>query len=168
MRNSVGVSATSEPSTFTRWLTRSISMPETATRSVADWAACGRRKQGLDAVDQWLELEGLGDVVVGPHVEADDLVDLFAAGGEHQHADALRFGVAAQLAADLQPVNYRKHEVEDHQFGQDERAHDSSPSRPSAARINLEALFGQVIRQDFDDRPLVLDEQDLLLHTGRT
>jgi hypothetical protein len=123
-------------------------------------------QQGLDAMDQRLELERLGDVIVGSHVEADDLVDLFAARGEHQDADAVRAGIAAQLAADLQPIDDRQHQVEDDQVGH-QRAGAPQPFASVGRGMNLKALFRQVVTQDFDDRTLVLDEQDLLLHGWR-
>src|SRR3712207_7018287 len=47
----------------------------------------------------------LGDVVVGPQLQADDLVDLLRARGEHDDRDrALR----AQPPAHLQPVDARQ------------------------------------------------------------
>ncbi len=55
---------------------------------------------------------GLAEIVVGPHLEAEDAIDLLAARREHEHGQpALR----AQVAADLEAVGAGHHEVEDHQ-----------------------------------------------------
>ena len=59
--------------------------------------------------EQFARLEGLGQVVVGPHLETDDAVHGVAAGGEHQDRRVL---AAADGPADLQPVDVGQRQVE--------------------------------------------------------
>jgi len=58
--------------------------------------------------------EGLGEVVVGPDLEAEHAVDLLGAGGEDQDRDD---AVAADAAAYLQAIERRQHPVQDDQVG---------------------------------------------------
>ena len=60
--------------------------------------------------DQLVEVERLGEIVVGAEVEIGDLVGRGVAGGEHQHRRDLGL---AQLAEHLAAVQPRQHEVED-------------------------------------------------------
>ena len=67
-------------------------------------------QQGPDPGEQFGEPEGLGDVVVGAGVEADDGVHLVGAGGQHEDRHAVALG--AQPAADLEAVHAGQAEVE--------------------------------------------------------
>ena len=67
----------------------------------------------VDARHQLARVEGLGQVVVGAHLQADDAVDVVALGGEHD--DRGRGRLRAQAAADRQAVLARQHQVEHHQ-----------------------------------------------------
>ena len=62
--------------------------------------------------------EGLGDVVVGAELEAEDAVDLVAARGEHDDRD-VRGG--AQVLAMSSPDLPGQHHVEDDEVGLDLR-----------------------------------------------
>ena len=64
----------------------------------------------LDAASELPHREGLGDVVVGAHLEAGDLVDLVPLRGEH---DDRHLAAGAKAPADLDPVELREHDVED-------------------------------------------------------
>jgi hypothetical protein len=48
-------------------------------------AARQAAQQGLDAGEQHARLNRLGDVVVGTHFEAENLVEIFVTGGQHQN-----------------------------------------------------------------------------------
>jgi hypothetical protein len=84
-------------------------------------ASPGRQapQQGLDAGEQDARLNRFGNVVVGAHLEAENLVEILVAGGQHQdHAAILR----AHGAADLETILAGQHDIEDDQvglFGQD-------------------------------------------------
>jgi hypothetical protein len=75
-------------------------------------------QDGADARQQLARLEGLGQVVVGAELQADDPVHRVALGGEHQHRHLA--GVARQrahAAAHFQAVDVRQHQVQHHQVG---------------------------------------------------
>jgi hypothetical protein len=61
--------------------------------------------------------EGLGDVVVGAHLEAEDLVALLGAPGHHDDRDAARLGVLLQPAADFPAVEVGHHDVQQDEVG---------------------------------------------------
>ena len=62
--------------------------------------------------------ERLGDVIVGPHREADDLVGFLGLGGQHEDGDAARPLARAQFAADFQAVHFGQHQIQEDQIGQ--------------------------------------------------
>ena len=80
--------------------------------------------------DQLPRAERLGEVVVGADGEADDEVGLGVAGGEHQHRHR---SVALDLAAHLEAVEAREHEVEHHEVGLEAPVQARRPAGPSAA-----------------------------------
>jgi hypothetical protein len=72
----------------------------------------------VDPGDQLARIEGLGKVVVGAHLQADDAVHLVALGGEHHDRGPVvpLGGISPpEAAADREPVLARKHEIEHHQ-----------------------------------------------------
>ena len=68
----------------------------------------------LDALHHQALRERLGDVVVGAHLEAEQLVDLLVLGGEEDHRHV---GLLAQAAQQLHAVHARHLDVEDRQVG---------------------------------------------------
>src|SRR5579863_4624825 len=66
-------------------------------------------QQGVDARQQFLHGERLGQVVIGPHIETRHTVLYRSTRGEHQHGCHNVFGT--QLAAHLEPVNTRQHQI---------------------------------------------------------
>src|SRR4029453_2631384 len=71
----------------------------------------------LDHVEEGEGGEGLGEVVVGPGGQALVAVALLGLGGEHHDHDVAGVGVGLELAADLQAVQPRHHDVEQDQPG---------------------------------------------------
>ena len=70
-------------------------------------------RDGIDAREQFVDAEGLGDVVVGARAQPPHLVGLVAARGEHEDTEC---GVLlAKPAADFEAVHAREHEVEQDQ-----------------------------------------------------
>src|SRR5262249_52832899 len=80
--------------------------------------ALGPTENGLDAEQELSHAEGLGHVVVGAELEADDAIDLLTARGQHHDRDRARRRVATELAADVGARAVGQHEVEDHEVGQ--------------------------------------------------
>ena len=72
----------------------------------------GPSQDRLDPGHQGARVERLRDVVVGAQLEADDRVDVVVAGGQDQDR---RVAAAAQLAAHLEPIPTRQHQVQDHE-----------------------------------------------------
>ena len=69
----------------------------------------GPAQQGADAGLELQDVEGLRHIVVRAGLEAQELVRILAAGGEHDDGHG---GEGADLLAGLQPVEARHHEVE--------------------------------------------------------
>jgi hypothetical protein len=69
----------------------------------------GAAEHGLDAGEQLARRERLRQVVVGAELESGDAVGLLVARRQHQDRDVR---VAADAAADLEPVNVRQAHVE--------------------------------------------------------
>jgi hypothetical protein len=84
-------------------------------RSFCHRGAGGAAKEGVDAGEQFAHAEGLGEVIIGAEIEADDLVNLLAFGREHQ--DGQGNLLCAELFADLVAAEARQHHVEQEQAG---------------------------------------------------
>ncbi len=74
----------------------------------------GAAQHGLDALDQQALGKGLGDEVVGAHLEPEQLIDLFVLGGEKDHRD-VRF--LPQAAQQFHAVHARHLDVENGEVG---------------------------------------------------
>ena len=111
--NSFGVSSSSRsPSVTVRAGTSTASSPTRTTSRLAR-----RRRPACDRPnprEQLAEPERLDEIVVGAHLEPDDLVDLLALGGDHDDRDA-RAG--AELPAHRQAVHVGQAEVEQDEVG---------------------------------------------------
>ena len=122
--------------------------------------AVGRRaaQDRAHARDELARVERLRHVVVGADLEADDLVDVLVARGQHQHRQVA--GLPDALA-DLDAVDVGQHQVED-----DERRllRLDELQRLGAARGRADVVAGvlQVRGDERRDRRLVLDDQHRL------
>jgi hypothetical protein len=115
--------------------------------------------------EQFLEGEGLGEIIVRPRHEAVQLVAQAAARGEHHHGQARR--MAAQRAAQIEPVHVGQAEIEQHhaeRLGVDAGEHLRALAMPGDAV----APRGQPARHEASDADIVLDQQDVhaALSTG--
>jgi hypothetical protein len=143
-------------------------VPRSSTKS-PNSKVCGVRKarpgfvralaaqDRVDAGHQLARVEGLGQVIVGAHFEADDAVDVLALGG--QHDDRGLVAGAAQAAADRQAVFAGQHQVQHQQvvaLAQPQLVH----GRRAFGRHDLEALFGQVTAQQVAQAHVVVDHHD--------
>src|SRR5690606_6953987 len=121
-------------------------------------AVAAAAQHGTDPGDQLAGGEGLGDVVVGPYLQADHLVDLAVLGGHHDHGDV---GAAAQLAAHLGARQPGQHQVEEDEVGAVALELVESVG-PGGRDGDLEALLAEHVRQGVGEGLLVLDDE----HSG--
>jgi hypothetical protein len=108
-------------------------------------------------------VERLGEVVVGADLEADDLVDVVVARGQHQDRHV---GRRPDLAAHLEPVDVRQHQVEHNEVGL-RRVGLLKRLGPVARDLDVVAGVLEVHRHERGDVPLVLHHKDLLGHGHR-
>jgi hypothetical protein len=114
------------------------------------------------AAAELTDRERLGDVVVGPHLEPEHLVDLVVLGREH---DDRHLATGAQPATDLDPVDLGKHDVEDHEV---EPLLREAVERLAAVlrRDDFIAVLAKRISEQRLHRLLVVDEQDASRSVG--
>ena len=120
--------------------------------------AVGPPEQRLDPAQQLAQPERLGQVVVRAELQADDLVDLLVAGGEHQHR-RLRAG-RAQPAQDLEAVHARQPDVEQDRGPAPISGRDLEALLAGAGEGDLVALLLQGVLDPARDGVLVFDDQD--------
>ncbi|MNR25185.1 hypothetical protein D3C85_1423190 [compost metagenome] len=120
-------------------------------------------QQRLDARQQQARAHRFAHVVVGAQVEAEDLVGIVAARGEHQDRAVITI---ADLAANAQAVFTGQHQVEDHQV---RLFLDDARRRQGAVALDrhAQAIGFQVVAGQFGQTLVVLHNQYLpgfLLH----
>src|SRR5438093_227175 len=131
---------------------------------VAGTGAAGDR---ADAGEQLARRERLGHVVVGAHLEAEDLVTLLDAAGDHDHGDVLGVRVLLEAAADLPAVELRDHDVEQDQVGVD-LARLLEGVGAGGGDDDVVTLLGEIVADQVGDVALVFDDEDAtLLLAGR-
>ena len=132
-------------------------------RGIAPLAPPGHR---ADPRDQLARREGLGDVVVGAHLEAEDLVPLFHAAGDHDHGNAAGLGILLEPPTDLPAVELRHHDVEQDDVGLVlARALEGVGAIPD--QDHVVAFLGQVVADELGHVLLVLDHEDAAARFGR-
>ena len=112
------------------------------------------------------EMKRLWQIIVGPHLEADDAVDGLAAAGQDDDADA---GLVAQRACQGQPVLTRQHQIQNDEIDMRLTEHPAHAAAV-AGRRDAVAFAGQVFLDDIADLLLVIDHQDMtvIAHAQRT
>ena len=105
--------------------------------------------------------ERLGDVVGRAHLQPGHDVGLAALGGEHHDGDAARLEITLEPAAYLQPVHTREHEIE-HDDVRHLRARRREGVLASLHDGHLIARFVEVVRDELEDVPLVVDDEHAL------
>ena len=89
--------------------------------------------------------EGLGDVVVGAHLEAEHLVAFLDAPGHHDHGDGDGLRVLLEPAADLPAVELRHHDVEQDHVRAARPAPGGGHPSPLAASTDVVAFLAEVV-----------------------
>src|ERR1700744_3913546 len=130
-------------------------------RDAADGEQRGRHrpalatKQGLEPGNEFTRGERLGQVIVGTELDAEDAVDLVVAGGDED--DGRPVAGFAQAPTDLDAVQARKSDIEDHGDGP------QPPNRGEAGGtvtldVHAEARLGEVQALQVGYRALVFDD----------
>src|SRR5262245_22054940 len=133
-----------------------VERPPSNERSGLHALLVGLAEDRVDALHQLSGAEGLGDVVVGAHLEAHLLIHVAPLRGEQDHRDVARLLVALERLAGLVAVELRHHDVEHDQVG----------------LLGLRLLDGLLAVERRDDRvPLHsktevedVDDVDLVIH----
>ena len=88
-----------------------------AETSVSPRLGCERRSEAWTRATISRVLNELGQVVVGAVLEAEQLVHLRGARGEHDHRQVPSRRLAPHLSQDLETIAARQHEIEHQQVG---------------------------------------------------
>ena len=120
----------------------------------------GAPKHGAHTGDDLLQAEGLGDVVVGADGESAHTVVGVATRRQEDDRQATVRPVG-EASLHLEPVQVRKHDVEQHQVGA-ERFRRAQPATSRGAGLDLEALVAKRRGQQLRDAVFVVHDQ----HTG--
>ena len=110
-----------------------------------------------------LGVKGLGHIIVGAQLQADDLVVVLHAGGEHDDGHGRQARIAAHHSGHVLAVAVRQHQVQDHQVG-------LLPAKDVQGRLAvvgdqyLIAALLQVGARQPDDLPVVIYYKDPLRH----
>ena len=111
----------------------------------------------FDARNELARVKRLGQVIICTKFEAEDLVDIFVAGGEHKNSGGILR--SAQSAADFKTIQFREHEVEHDQRGMLTR--DRFEGGFSIVDgLNTKAFTFEVQARQLDDGWFVIDEED--------
>ena len=118
-----------------------------------------RRRRARTWRDEEVGRGRLREVVVGAGVEAEDLVALVAAGGEHEDGREAEVRVLAQALARLEPVHLRHHDVEHDDVGP-LGAGEAEALGAVLRGQHVEALAPERVREQLQQVLFVVDEED--------
>src|ERR1044071_5114963 len=134
-----------------------VAMPDAPPAGGVREIAVRASEQGLDPAQQLPEPERLREVVVRAELQADDLVDLLVAGGEHEHR---RLGARRpQAPQDLEAVHARQSDVDQH-GGRRLSGCDlpALPARPN--QVAVVALLREGVLDSAGAGVLIFDDED--------
>ena len=112
----------------------------------------------LDARQQFLALDRLGDVVDGTEPEAFDFVGGIVQRRHEDHRQGRGARVALEPAADFETVHLRHRHVEQDQVGH-RQFHFFERLRAAAGQHQVETLFGEKVGDQAQVLRLVVDDQ---------
>ena len=112
----------------------------------------------VNARQQLARIEGLGQIVVGPHLQPHDAVHVLALGGEQDDRGLVL--LAPQAAQDGQAILARHHKVEDQEVVA--LAHPQTVQGGAAiGHEHRKAVLAEVAAQQVAQAGVVVDNQDL-------
>jgi hypothetical protein len=118
----------------------------------------GATQQGFDAGDELAGAEGLGDVIVGAHFEADNAVGFIAARGQHENGKPVEGFVLADFTANVQAGHFREHQIEQEKIGRRLLERGEAAGAVEGG-VDLKAFVGKVIADQFNDIAIVFNDQ---------
>jgi hypothetical protein len=123
----------------------------------AERAGTGAPQHRAHPCEQLARVEGLGQIIIGAHLEAHDAIGVLADRG--QHDDRHRRG-RADAAAEAQPVLARQHEVEHDEAdaGAVQRLHHGSAVVRDRDPV---AVLRQEFRQEGADFLVIVDDEEM-------
>ena len=116
----------------------------------------GAPQHGAHAGHELAEAIGLGDIVIGTHLETDDRVDLLGLG---RHHDDRGGRLRADLATDVESRDLGDHQIEQHEVRGD-LVEELERLGAVDGDGDLEPLVAEADLEGLDERGLVLDQQD--------
>ena len=114
-------------------------------------------QQGGDPRHQFTDSKGLGDVVVGPEIQAPDHLGFFTQSRQHDHGYLEPVGT--DPATNLMTRQTRQHEIQQHQIGP-QSPRQFQPLVTIARRAHLIARALKIVAQAEEDRGVILDHQN--------
>ena len=109
----------------------------------------------MDAGQQLTWIEGLGQVVICAHFQADNAVNLVSLGG--QHDDRRMVVLSAQTAADAEAIFTRHHQIKDDQMIMFAAAHLVHLGTIGSG-FDFKALFAEIADQQVAQAGVVIDD----------
>ena len=125
--------------------------------TLAHDASAHAAQDHADAGHQLARVEGLGDIVIRPHLEADDSLGIFGAGCQKDDGD---IAVGTNMAAQAQAVLARHHDVQNDEvdcIGRELRTRICA----SVSLGDPKAVFLQVTCQRLADSKLIIDNKNM-------
>ena len=117
----------------------------------------------FDARNKFAWVERLGQVIIRAELEAEDLINIFVAGGEHQNGGGILR--SAQSAADFKTIQFREHEVQHNERRMFTRNR-VERGFSIAHGLNAKTFAFEVQARQLDDGWFVIDEKDEVFHGG--
>jgi hypothetical protein len=114
-------------------------------------------EERFDACEKFEEAERLGDVVVGTHPQAADLIEFFAFGGEQENRRRTVF--LAQRFQDAETIELGQHDIENSQVGLDVRKR-LQAGNAVMRDFHVVALNLKVISKAVGEVTIIFDEKD--------
>lgn len=115
-------------------------------------------QDGANPRDQFAWVERFAEIVVGPHFEADDTIDIFLESRQQNDRDCISLG--SQVPAYVEAGPIRKHQVEDDKINPMGR---KTFAKFAAARgeENAKRLPLDIAAEEFANFRVVVGDQDL-------
>jgi hypothetical protein len=120
-------------------------------------------QEGAHASNHFTRAERLCHVVVRPEFQANNAVGFLTSGRQHEHRRSSEPVIAPQLAAHLESVETRQHQIYNDEVGWIS-THFCKRDGTIGSVIDSKSFFFKIVFEQFDEIALVFDDQDLFCH----